>query len=142
VVSRPIREETARLMCALLARVTEEGGTGRRAAVPGYRVAGKTGTAVKPGVGGYDSNRNIASFIGLIPAEDPVLAIAVSVDEPQPERTGGVVAAPVFRRIAEEAVRYLNIPSREVEANPPSWAGTTDEPMDEQEARYVDWAAM
>lgn len=143
VAARPIREDTARLMCALLAHVTEEGGTGRRAAVPGYRVAGKTGTATKPGPGGYDENRNIASFIGVIPADDPVLAIAVVVDEPQPEHTGGVVAAPVFRQIAQEAVRYLNIPptgSPEPTApgnETPGGPGTGDE-----EADHADWATL
>ena len=108
---QPVCEATARTMCALLAGVTQPEGTGRRAAFPGYRVAGKTGTADKPCVGGYDSHRNIASFMGLVPAENPVFALLVSVDEPQPEHTGGVVAAPVFRRIAEEAVRYLRIPA-------------------------------
>jgi len=109
-VSTPLRPESARLMTELLVGVTAAEGTGRRAAVPGYRVAGKTGTAVKAGVGGYDNRRNIASFMGLIPAESPALAIIVVVDEPQPEHTGGVVAAPVFRQIAYELVRYLGIP--------------------------------
>lgn len=111
VLSRPIRGETAALMCRLLARITEKGGTGARAAIPGYGVAGKTGTAEKvlPG-GGYSKTENISSFMGLVPAEDPQLAIIVVVDAPKPERTGGRVAAPVFREIAEQALNYLDIP--------------------------------
>lgn len=143
VAARPIREDTARLMCALLAHVTEEGGTGRRAAVPGYRVAGKTGTATKPGPGGYDENRNVASFVGVIPAEDPVLAIAVAVDEPQPEHTGGVVAAPVFRQIAQEAVRYLNIPPSETaEAGAPGDVPSDGPGAGDEEADHADWATL
>ena len=139
VVSRPVREETARLMCRLMARVTEEGGTGRRAAVPGYSVAGKTGTAVKVGPNGYDSARNIASFVGLVPAEAPLLGLIVVVDEPQPEHTGGVVAAPVFQEIAKEALRYLDIaPSGKADAIDPG----REEDIPSEEAPYVAWAAL
>jgi cell division protein FtsI (penicillin-binding protein 3) len=110
VLGRPIRGETARLMTRLLARITDVGGTGARARVEGYTVAGKTGTAQKPVKGGYSDHDNIASFMGLIPAEDPQLSIIVVVDEPQPEHTGGRVAAPVYQEIASQAVRYLDIP--------------------------------
>ena len=110
VLSRPIRGDTATLMCRLLSRITDDGGTGARARVEGYTVAGKTGTAEKvlPG-GGYSKDENIASFMGLIPAEQPELSIIVVVDAPQPEHTGGKVAAPVYREIAEQAVKYLDI---------------------------------
>jgi cell division protein FtsI (penicillin-binding protein 3) len=110
VVTRPIREDTARLMQKLLIRVTEEGGTGTKARVAGYTVAGKTGTAQKVIAGVYSDSANMASFMGFLPAENPELAIIVTVDEPQPLHTGGQVAAPVFREIAEQAVRYLDIP--------------------------------
>ena len=110
VVARPIREDTARLMQKLMIRVTEEGGTGTKARVAGYTVAGKTGTAQKVIQGVYSDSANWASFMGFLPAENPELAIIVTVDEPQPLRTGGMVAAPVFREIAEQAVRYLDIP--------------------------------
>jgi cell division protein FtsI (penicillin-binding protein 3) len=128
VVSRPIRGDTARTMLRLLARVTEEGGTGRRAAIPGYTVAGKTGTAEKLVNGRYTNALNVASFMGVVPAEQPALAIIVTVDEPQPEHTGGVVAAPVFREIAEQAVRILDIPPSGVvrpiqPASDESWPG-------------------
>ncbi len=110
VLGRPIRPETARLMARLLTRVTEDG-TGKKARVEGYSVAGKTGTAEKPGPGGYDASRNLASFVGFLPAEDPEISIIVTFDEPHGDfRTGGVVAAPVFRAIAEQTVRYLDIP--------------------------------
>lgn len=110
-VSQPIKPDTARLMKSLLVRVTEEGGTGTRAAVEGYTVGGKTGTAQKAIVGGYSDKLNMSSFMGFIPAEDPQLAIIVVLDEPRSDvRTGGYVAGPVFREIAEQSVRYLDIP--------------------------------
>lgn len=111
VVGRPIRTETASEMKHLLARVTEEGGTGRRARVEGYSVAGKTGTAQKAIPGGYSDTLNIASFTGFIPVDDPQLAIIVVLDEPKGLfHTGGVVAGPVFREIAAQVVRYLDVP--------------------------------
>jgi cell division protein FtsI (penicillin-binding protein 3) len=111
VASRPIRQETARLMCKLLARVSEDGGTARRARVEGYSVAGKTGTATKTlPTGGYSTTDHMASFVGFLPADRPEIGIIVVVDTPQPKHTGGQVAAPVFREIAEQAVRYLDVP--------------------------------
>lgn len=107
-----LKPETARQMRTIMARLTEDGGTGRRARFEGYQVAGKTGTAEKilPG-GGYSKDKNIASFAGFFPAENPVLTIVVSVDEPKGDlRTGGSVAAPVFREIAKYASGYLAIP--------------------------------
>jgi cell division protein FtsI (penicillin-binding protein 3) len=111
-VGRPIRTETAQEMKRLLARVTEEGGTGFRAQVDGYTTAGKTGTAQKAIPGGYSDTLNMASFTGFIPAEDPQLAIIVVLDEPKgAAHTGGVVAGPIFSEIASEIVRYLDIPA-------------------------------
>lgn len=110
VQAQPIREETAVVMQRLLTRVTEDGGTGRRARVEGYKVAGKTGTAQKALPGGYSSEAHVASFVGFLPAVDPKIGIIVVVDEPGGRfHTGGTVAAPVFRKIAAETVRYLNI---------------------------------
>lgn len=109
VLSQPIRPETAALMRTLLARVTEEGGTGGRASVSGFSVAGKTGTAQKPVAGGYSETDYMASFVGFLPAEDPEIGMIVVVDEPQPLHTGGLVSAPVFGEVAEQAVRYLGI---------------------------------
>ena len=127
VLARPIREDTARLMTRLLTRVTEEGGTGYRARVAGYTIAGKTGTAQKPVPGGYSSSANIASFVGFFPAEEPEIAMIIVVDEPQPDHTGGLVAAPVFQEVAAQLVRYLDIPPNAPDGktapNAPMYAG-------------------
>lgn len=123
VVGQPIRPATARLMAQLMVRVTEEGGTGRRAQLEGYRIAGKTGTAQKPIPGGYSDRLNIASFVGFLPADNPEISMVVVVDEPWPQRTGGAVAAPIFRDIAEQAVLYLGIADDRPE--PPMWARST-----------------
>jgi cell division protein FtsI (penicillin-binding protein 3) len=109
VIGRPLDAKVASLMRYLLARVTEDGGTGTRARVDGFQVAGKTGTAQKPVPGGYSDTAYMASFAGFIPANRPEITIVVVVEEPQPYHTGGVVAAPVFARIAEQTVRYLNL---------------------------------
>ena len=107
---RPISAETAKTVTDLLVNVVERG-TGKRAAVPGYRVAGKTGTAQKvdPETGTYSSTKFVGSFVGFVPAEDPQLAILVVIDEPQGPAWGGVVAAPVFRKVAEQALRHLSV---------------------------------
>lgn len=111
VEARPIRPETAQLMMKLLCRVTEEGGTGRRAALDGYRVAGKTGTAEKVINGHYAKDQNVSSFVGVVPADRPRLAMIIVVDNPKTvPSTGGVIAAPIFARVAKEALPYLDIP--------------------------------
>ncbi len=107
VLARPISAETSALMRYLLTRVTEEGGTGTRARIEGYRVAGKTGTAQKVVQGRYSETDYVASFAGFFPADQPEITVVVGVDEPQPFHTGGVVAAPVFARIALQTARYL-----------------------------------
>jgi cell division protein FtsI (penicillin-binding protein 3) len=86
-------------------------GTGTRAEIPGYQVAGKTGTAAKPNPwGGYSSSRYIASFVGFVPASKPRLVILVTVDEPRGTIFGGTVAAPVFQEIAKFDLQYLEVP--------------------------------
>ena len=85
-------------------------GTGRRARVPGYTVAGKTGTAQIAIRGGYSRTDFCGSFVGFIPAENPRLTILVTLEAPPRRYHGGTVAAPVFSRIAEFAVNYLGIP--------------------------------
>jgi cell division protein FtsI (penicillin-binding protein 3) len=112
-LSRPIRPETAKLMRRLLARVTQPGGTGTKAAIPGYLVAGKTGTAQKVNLeqGGYYQGRYISSFVGFLPVENPAVSIIVVADDPQQSGYyGGTVCAPYFREIADQTVRYLRIP--------------------------------
>jgi len=120
VIGRPIRPDTAALMRSLLARVCEEGGTGVKARVEGFRVAGKTGTAQKVIGGHYSETDYMASFVGFLPAEKPDIGMIVVFDEPQPLHTGGAVSAPVFGEIAEQAVRYLGIMPVEGAAPVPS----------------------
>jgi cell division protein FtsI/penicillin-binding protein 2 len=109
VLARVIRPETAATMRRLLARVTEDGGTGRRARVDGFKVAGKTGTAQKPIPGGYSNSAYVGSFVGFLPADNPEIGIIVVMDEPQPIHSGGVVAGPAFSTIATELSRYLEL---------------------------------
>ncbi len=102
---------TARILTSMMVAVTEEGGTGTEAALEGFPVAGKTGTAQKVDfvTGGYAQDQWTASFIGFVPADDPKLAIVVIVDDPVINYYGGVVAAPTFKRIADRSLRYLGI---------------------------------
>jgi len=96
---------------SMLLDVVHEGGTGTAAAIPGYTVAGKTGTAQKPdGHGGYSSSRYVASFVGMVPASKPRLVVLVVLDEPRGAIFGGVVAAPAFSEIAKFDLQYLEIP--------------------------------
>jgi cell division protein FtsI (penicillin-binding protein 3) len=110
VVSAPVARTVAEMMIA----VTEGHGTGVQAAMDGFSVAGKTGTAQKtdPRTGRYSLDRHLASFVGFVPARRPELAIAVTIDEPAVEHAGGAVAAPVFRRIAEAALNYMGVTPR------------------------------
>jgi cell division protein FtsI/penicillin-binding protein 2 len=101
----------ARQVLAMLVNVVDEG-TGVEAKLPGYVVAGKTGTAAKPdpATGGYSSSNYVASFVGIVPATKPRLLILVVVDEPRGAIFGGTVAAPVFKQIAGFALQYLEVP--------------------------------
>ncbi|MBT7951078.1 MAG: penicillin-binding protein 2 [Gammaproteobacteria bacterium] len=94
----------------MLETVVQEGGTGLKAAVNGYRVAGKTGTAHKAIAGGYAEDRYMSVFAGLAPVSNPQLVIVVAIDEPQEgEHYGGAVAGPVFSGVMQGALRILNI---------------------------------
>jgi cell division protein FtsI (penicillin-binding protein 3)/stage V sporulation protein D (sporulation-specific penicillin-binding protein) len=98
----------AHQLMGMLKNVVAEG-TGTLAEVPGYQVAGKTGTAAKPDPqGGYSDSRYVASFVGVVPASRPRLVILVSVDEPRGAIWGGVVAAPAFAQIAKFDLQYLD----------------------------------
>lgn len=110
-VRQVVSEATAARMVEALKRVVSRDGTAVRAAVPGYTVAGKTGTAQKvmEGARGYAPGKYFSSFIGFLPASDPQICIGVFVDEPKNGYYGGQVAAPVFRQIAEKLVGYLGI---------------------------------
>jgi len=105
-IARVISSETARRLKEILTGVVENG-TGKLSKIPNVRVAGKTGTAQKILGGQYSHNKFYASFIGFAPVEDPKIAMVVIFDEPHPSYYGGTVAAPVFRRAAEDVLKYL-----------------------------------
>jgi cell division protein FtsI (penicillin-binding protein 3) len=109
---RIIKPAVAAQLRAMLVGVLGPGGTASEAAIPGYKLAGKTGTAQKPDPihGGYSDTKFVASFVGFAPADDPRLLVAVMVDEPQGEIYGGLVAAPAFQAITSFALPYLGIP--------------------------------
>jgi cell division protein FtsI (penicillin-binding protein 3) len=107
-----LSEETSRQMINILKSVVKTG-TGAKAAIPGFEVAGKTGTAQKidPATQTYSKTKYLASFVGFVPADAPRLVILVMIDEPRKSYWGGEVAAPVFQKIARKTLRYLHIPS-------------------------------
>jgi cell division protein FtsI (penicillin-binding protein 3) len=110
-VRRVISHETAQTLTEILQSVVMPGGTGVQAALEGYTAAGKTGTARKLDESGrYTEERHVASFIGFAPVEKPQIAILVVIDEPKKDTYGGVVAAPVFKRIAQSVLNYLTVP--------------------------------
>jgi stage V sporulation protein D (sporulation-specific penicillin-binding protein) len=94
----------------MLKGVVSDQGTAELAAIPGYTVAGKTGTAQKPGPNGYIPGAYVATFVGMAPASNPGLVVLVSVDEPHPAIYGGTVAAPAFEQIASFDLQYLEVP--------------------------------
>jgi cell division protein FtsI (penicillin-binding protein 3) len=107
---RVISAQVAAEIREMLEGVLAPGGTASEVSVPGYSLAGKTGTAQVAENGGYSKTKYIASFIGFAPAQNPQLLCAVIVDEPQGEIYGGSVAAPAFGKIAEFALPYLGVP--------------------------------
>lgn len=112
-VRRVVSSRTAATLRDILQTVMLPGGTGVNAALEGYSACGKTGTARKIDESGtYASDRHVASFIGFAPAEKPQVAVLVVVDEPKTQIYGGAVAAPVFKKIAQTALNYLNVPPR------------------------------
>ena len=106
IVARPIDAE---LKAMLTNVVDEHGATGNEAQIPGYTVAGKTGTAQKPGPNGYTTGKYVASFVGMVPVSKPRLVVLVTVDEPHGSIFGGVVAAPAFAQIAKFDLQYLEV---------------------------------
>lgn len=105
-----ISPKTAGLMRQFMISVTQEEGSGTLAAIPGITVAGKTGTTevFDEQTGAYSKKDNIASFIGIVPAQDPILTILVVIESPQSSSYGGLVAAPIFREIAERSLVFLS----------------------------------
>jgi cell division protein FtsI (penicillin-binding protein 3) len=107
---RVISERTARAVARMMETVSEPGGTGTRARVPGYRVAGKTGTAQKVENGGYSATKRVSTYTGFLPADRPEVAIVVVVDTPTiGSKYGGIAAAPAFSSIGAFTMRYLGI---------------------------------
>ncbi len=118
---RVINRYTARLVADMMTSVTEEGGTGIEGALDGFIVAGKTGTAQKAVAGkGYVKDKWVSSFFGFVPADDPKLAISVVIDEPLINYYGGIVAAPLMRRISDQALKYLGVSPNFIKSPIPS----------------------
>lgn len=145
-VRRVISPETARKVSKMMETVTGEGGTGTKAAVDGFRVAGKTGTAQKvdPVTRLYSPSKRIGSFVGFVPADKPKLTIAVIIDEPQGVKYGGVVAAPAFKGIAQNTLAYLkitpNVPTTKTQKPAESKSDPTPEPESVSEGEIEDAA--
>jgi cell division protein FtsI/penicillin-binding protein 2 len=112
VVRRTISQETARTLTDMLVEVVESGAT--EAQVPGYRIAGKTGTAQVPTAYGYHETDTIASFVGFAPAENPQFIVLVKLDKPRASPWGSRTAAPTFSAIAERLFAYMQIPPDEI----------------------------
>ncbi len=112
-----VEPQVAQQVREMLERVVQTGGTGTRAAVAGYRVAGKTGTARKAGSNGYNEEHYLSNFAGMAPVSHPRLAMVVVVDHPDDgEYYGGVISAPVFSRVMEGALRLLDIAPDDLES--------------------------
>ena len=125
---RVISTQISTQLRQMLEGVLAPGGTASEVSVPGYTLAGKTGTAQVAVKGGYSDTRFVASFVGFAPAEDPQLLVAVVVDEPQGNYYGGVVAAPAFGEIAKFALPYLEIPPDQKGAAASAAAASTTSP--------------
>jgi len=117
VVRRAVSAQTAAQVRDLMIGVVqaEGGGTGTRAAIPGFQVAGKTGTTEKYDLQarGYSKSKEIATFVGFVPAEAPEITLLVLVEDPQSSRFGGLIAAPAFREIAQRSLSLLGVWPRE-----------------------------
>jgi cell division protein FtsI (penicillin-binding protein 3) len=107
---RVMSVDTARAVRKMMQRVVSEKGTGKRASVANYSVAGKTGTVHKFIAGGYAEDRYLSIFAGMVPADNPELVMVVMIDEPRNgEHFGGMVAAPVFSQVMSGAMRLLDV---------------------------------
>jgi cell division protein FtsI (penicillin-binding protein 3) len=120
-LGRPISAETARVITDMMVAVVRDGLDGR-ANVPGYTIAGKTGTAQIPSPVGYEAETSIASFVGFLPADDPQVSILIKLDRPA-GYWGSQVAAPLFQRLAERLVILFKIPPDDVRAQLSSQGG-------------------
>ena len=107
---RILSRQVDHTLVQMLKGVVSDTGTAEAASIPGYTVAGKTGTAQKPGPHGYEAGKYEATFVGMVPAANPRLVVLVTVDEPHLAIFGGVVAAPAFAQIAAFDLQYLEVP--------------------------------
>ena len=107
---KPISEKTAQIMKSILKGAVENG-TGQKAKIDGYTAAGKTGTSQKASDdgNGYIPGKYVSSFVGFLPADEPLISIIVVIDEPQGEYLGGIVSCPVFKEIATQIMQYLTV---------------------------------
>jgi len=111
VGERALDAKTAKQILALLEAVFAKGGTAENISIPGYRVAGKTGTAWRVGTGGYQKHRYTSLFVGIAPLSNPHLVVAVVIHDPQGKNYyGGLVSGPVFQKIMEGTLRILAVP--------------------------------
>src|SRR5437763_14335322 len=113
-IRQVVSPETARTLTRMMTQVVAAG-TGHNAAIAGYEVAGKTGTAQKldPATRRYSRNPGVLSFIGFVPVDEPRLVLLVLLDEPKNEKWGSEAAAPIFAAIATPVLRYLDVPPRD-----------------------------
>lgn len=133
---RILSEDVAHKVVRMLEGVTKSDGTGSRARIKGYRVAGKTGTVHKATAGGYAKDRYLSLFAGVAPASQPRLALVVMIDEPQTgDYYGGLVAAPVFSKVMGDALRLLNLPPDDLPALTPNYMVQRSQSQPENEAR-------
>lgn len=136
VVRRAIQARTAQTLTEMLVVAVNQ--ETELAKVPGYRVAGKTGTAQIPVPGGYHPSLTVASFAGFVPADEPALVILVVIHKPQTSPWGGTVAAPVFARTAQQLMVLFDIPPDEIRLKsadqqvPARSAGQVNEPTDQE----------
>lgn len=116
---KAISRETADTLKEILKAVTEEGGTATAASVSGNHVAGKTGTAqmIDPITKKYSKEKYVSSFVGFVPADNPRIAMIVVIYEPKGQTYGGLVAAPAFKKIAESALSYMEVPREDANKN-------------------------
>jgi cell division protein FtsI/penicillin-binding protein 2 len=118
-IATVLRPETAKAMCAALEKVVDIKGTALLAKVPGYRAAGKTGTAIRIKDGRYQTGHYTVSFAGIMPAQDPAFVCIVVIDDPlttKVTRYGGTIAAPIFAKMGTRLAAHMNLtPTEPVE---------------------------
>ena len=123
--TKVLSEKYAKQIREMLETVVAKNGTGYRAAVSGYRIAGKTGTVKKASAGGYSDDSYIAVFAGIAPASNPRLAMVVTINEPRGDvYYGGKVAAPVFSKVMSGALRLMNIAPDDISTKSLQLAGS------------------